>query len=157
MRLLKIGTPILVLIILTIIITAPIGPLPGFFIRGTPTEPPANWPDSSEVDEIRLRIVDGLPRVVIIWMVEHNEDLYVVGSASSGWVQMIGESSPVKMRCGDATYDLVAERVTENLEAISFAYREKYRAEYPDIIDSFPPVTEADDSFLIFRLKRPTT
>ena len=157
MRLLKMGVPILVLVMMIVAIAAPIGPLPGFFIRGTLTEAPERWPDTSLEDEIRLQVDDGLPRVVIIWMVEHNEDLYILGSANSGWVQMIGESAPVKMRLEDSTFKLVAERVTENLEAISFAYRDKYRAEYPDIIESFPPITEAGDSFHIFRLKRPSS
>ena len=155
MRLLKLGAPILLLIMIIIMIAAPIGPLPGFFIRGTPAQAPASWPDTSAEDEIRLQVVDGLPRVVIIWMVEHKEELYVVGSTNSGWVQMIGERAPVKMRLEDSTFDLVAERVTQDLESISSAYRDKYRAEYPDIVDSFPPIGEAGDSFRIFRLKRP--
>jgi len=157
MKVLKVGAASLVLVIAIVIIVAPIGPLPGFFIRGTPTEVPAKWPDTSSEHEIMLQVGSGLPRVVIIWMVEHNDDLYVIGATNSGWVQMIGDSSPVRMRLVDSTFDLVAERVTGDLEAIATAYRDKYEADYPEIIEGFPPITEADDSFRIFRLMRPAS
>ena len=90
-------------------------------------------------------------------MVEYNQELYVVGAADSGWVRMIGESAPVKMRLNDSTFDLVAQRVTADIEAIATAYLDKYRAAYPDIIANFPSVEEAEvsNSFRIFRLERP--
>ena len=157
MKLFKIGVPIFALTVALIAIAAPIGPLPGFFIGGTPSEAPNNWPDTSAEHEIRLKVVDVLPRVVIIWMVEYNQELYVVGAADSGWVRMIGESAPVKMRLNDSTYDLIAQRVTADIEAIATAYLDKYRADYPDIIANFPSVEEAEvsNSFRIFRLEKP--
>ena len=157
MKLFKFGVLIFALTVALIVIAAPIGPLPGFFIGGTPSEAPNNWPDTSAEHEIRLKVVDLLPRVVIIWMVEYNQELYVVGAADSGWVRMIGESAPVKMRLNDSTFDLVAQLVTTDMEAIATAYLDKYRADYPDIIASFPSVEEAEvsDSFRIFRLTRP--
>ena len=157
MKLFKIGAPIIALIITVIAIAAPIGPLPGFFIGGTHSQVPTTWPNTSDEHEIKLKIVDELPRVVIIWMVEYNQELYVVGSADSGWVKMIGESAPVKMRLRDSTFDLVAQRVTNDLEAIATAYLDKYRSDYPDIIANFPTVEEANDNFRIFRLTRPAT
>ena len=71
MKLFKIGVPIFALTVALIVIAAPIGPLPGFFIGGTPSEAPNNWPDTSAEHEIRLKVVDVLPRVVVIWMVEY--------------------------------------------------------------------------------------
>lgn len=153
MKFVKIGLSILVLLVAIVAVAAPIGPLPGFFIRGTPTEVPATWPDTSSVHEIKLQVNGTLPRVVIIWVIEHANDLYVVGAAESGWVTMIGEGAPVKMRLEDATYDLTAERVTDNLEAIATAYMDKYRADYPDIVASFPSAAEVNDDWRIYRLK----
>ena len=70
---------------------------------------------------------------------------------------MIGESAPVKMRLNDSTYDLIAQRVTADIEAIATAYLDKYGADYPDIIANFPSVEEAEvsNSFRIFRLEKP--
>ena len=56
MKVLKVSAASLVLVIAIVIIVAPIGPLPGFFIRGTPTEVPAKWPDTSSEHEIMLQV-----------------------------------------------------------------------------------------------------
>lgn len=142
----------LLILILGFVALAPIGPVPGFFIGGKESPVPPAWPDTSDVDEIRLK-VPGIPaRVVIIWLVQLDGDLYVVGSTNSGWVQRIGQGGPVALRLQDRTYALQAQRVTENLEAIITAYKDKYRADYPDIVGGFPTLEEAKDSFAVFRL-----
>ena len=158
MNFLKVAITILLLLIAAVATIAPIGPLPGFFIHGTPTEVPASWPDTSDEHEILLQVKGALPRVVIIWVVNYENDLYVLGGTTSGWVQMIGESAPVKMRLDNSTFDLIAERVTDDLVAITTAYRDKYRADYPEIIDSSDlVVNKEDESFRVFRLKKPST
>jgi hypothetical protein len=131
---------------------APIGPVPGFIIGGKESPAPPAWPDTSEIDEILLKVPGTPARVVIIWLVQLDDDLYVVGSVNSGWVQRIGQSSPVALRMQDRTYALQAQRVTENLEAIVTAYKDKYRADYPDIVGGFPTLEAARDSFAVFRL-----
>ena len=158
MKFLKISIPIFLLFLTGVAIMAPIGPLPGFFIHGTPTEVPASWPDTSDEHEILLQVDGVLPRVVIIWVVDYENDLYVFGGTTSSWVQLIGESAPVKMRLDNSTFDLIAERVTDDLVAITTAYRDKYRADYPEIIESGDlDVNKADESFRVFRLQRPST
>ena len=158
MKFLKISIPVFLLFLTGVAIMAPIGPLPGFLIHGAPTEVPANWPDTSDEHEILLQVDGVLPRVVIIWVVDYENDLYVFGGTTSGWVQLIGESAPVKMRLDNSTFDLIAERVTDDLVAITPAYRDKYRADYPEIIESGDlDVNKADESFRVFRLVRPST
>ena len=85
-----------------------IGPMPGFFIGGQPTPVPKAWPDTSKVDEILLKVPGTLPRVVIIWVVQVDSALYVVGSRSSSWVQRIADGANVEMRLSGKTYALAA-------------------------------------------------
>lgn len=148
----------MLLLVAAVATIAPIGPMPGLFIHGTPTEVPANWPDTSDEHEILLLVDGALPRVVTIWVIDYEEDLYVLGGTTSGWVEMIGESAPIKMRLGNSTFDLIAERVTNDLLAIMTAYKDKYRADYPEIIESGElDVNNTDESFRVFRLDRPST
>ena len=154
MKALKIGLLAILVILAVVIVAAPIGPLPGFFIGGTPTEAPGRWPDTSAVHDIRLKVPGTLPRVVIIWVVQHADELHVVGARDSGWVEMIGPGSPVEMRLGDATYALTATPLTEGWEPVLNAYVDKYRPDYPDIVAGFPSVEEAEGQVAVFRLAR---
>jgi hypothetical protein len=143
-----------VVVLAVLVIAAPIGPLPGVFIGGQATAAPAAWPDTSTVHEIKLRVPGTLPRVVVVWVVEHGGDLHVVGARSSGWVKMLGEGGPVQMRLGDATYSLVATPVDDAFEDVLGAYVDKYRTDYPDIVAGFPAIEEARGSVAVFRLQR---
>ncbi len=155
MKILKIAASIVLVLVLVLAVAAPIGPMPGLFIGGTPAEAPERWPDTSGVHEIKLRVPGTLPRVVIIWVIEADGELHVVGSRESGWVKMIGEGSPVELRLGGDTYALVATPVTEGWEAILQRYVDKYRPDYPDIVAGFPDIDEARGSVAVFRLSRP--
>jgi hypothetical protein len=154
MRVAKISLSVLVALLVVGLLLAPIGPVPGVFIGGTAATPPASWPDTADVDEIRLGVAGTIPRVVIIWVVDVGGELHVVGSRDSGWVKMIGDTAPVKMRLGDHTYPLRAVRITAGFEDILKAYIAKYEAEYPEIIASFPSLEDARDSVGVFRLER---
>ena len=154
MRMLKIALPAVLALVLVVLIIAPIGPMPGVFIGGTSTKAPERWGQTSNVDEIMLRVPGTLPRVVIIWVVEHDGELHVVGSRDSGWVRMIGAGSPVEIRVDDNTYSLNASPVAEGWQQILEAYVEKYRADYPDIVAGFPSIDEAEGLFAVFRLDR---
>ncbi|MEM7466931.1 MAG: hypothetical protein AAF387_08610 [Pseudomonadota bacterium] len=150
----KFGIPLLLVILIAAAFLAPIGPLPGFFIRGTEATAPATWPNTSDVHEIRLAVPGTIPRVVIIWVIDYESDLYVMGNAESGWVQMLGDGGPVRMRLGDNTYALTATTVTENRIPIVNAWMDKYRPDYPDIVGGFPSPEEAGDTHRVFKLSR---
>jgi hypothetical protein len=98
-----------------------------------------------------LRVPGTVPRVVIIWVVEHGGELHVVGSKDSGWVAMIGAESPVEMRLGDNTYALQAAVVAEGWQPILEAYVAKYQEDYPDLVAGFPSVDEAKGLVAVFR------
>jgi hypothetical protein len=154
MKIIKIAGGLLALILVLWVVLAPIGPLPGLFIGGSSAEAPMDWPDTASVHEIQLQVPGILPRVVIVWVVEFEGELYVFGSRSSGWVSMIGEGEAVKMRLGDQTYSLNASRVNEGWQPIYLAYLDKYRPDYPDLLSEFPSMEEADKAGAVFRLSR---
>jgi hypothetical protein len=156
MKILKIVTLILVVTVAILVFTAPLGPLPGIFIGGAQTPLPAAWQDTRAIHEIRLEVGEGLiPRVVIIWVVQVDGDLHVVGAKESGWTSAIGNGGPVRMRMGGETYDMQATLVTKAWQPILEAYVEKYQADYPSIVEDFPPIEEAEGTISVFRLTAP--
>ena len=152
MKILKIASATLLLLLLVLAWMAPIGPLPGIRIGGTETSVPESWGDTSGIHEIKLEVQGTLPRVVTIWVVQVDGTLHVVGSKGSGWVQMLNQGGPVRMRMGDNTYSLTAESMTTGWEPILTAYIDKYRPDYPDIINGFPSLEEAAGTTSVFRL-----
>ena len=154
MKILKIAFILVIVLLVGVGFAAPIGPLPGFFIGGTPTPSPKEWPDTSTTHEIRLKVPGTLPRVVIVWVVEVDGDLHVVGNKDSGWVSMLGRGGPVEMRLDDATYTLNAVAVSADPQSILVPYVEKYRADYPDIVAGFPTAEEAQGLIAVYRLDR---
>jgi hypothetical protein len=152
MKIMKIAAPILLVGIILLAWMAPIGPMPGIFIGGTASDLPDSWGDTAAAHEIKLEVQGTLPRVVIIWMVEVDGLLYIVGSKGAGWVQMLGQGGLVRMRMGDKTYSLTAGLVTTGWERILEAYKDKYREDYPDIVNSFPTLEEAAATTVVFRL-----
>jgi hypothetical protein len=154
MKVLKIIAGGVAILLVVVAIAAPIGPMPGFFIGGTPGAAPAVWPDTSGTHEIKLRVPGTPPRVVIIWVVDVAGELHVVGAPDSGWVTRIGAGSPVEMRLGEVTYSLSATPVTEGWLPVLKAYLAKYEPDYPDIVSGFPSVEEAEGQYAVFRLDR---
>lgn len=153
MKIAKILLLIIVVALLIVVWAAPLGPLPGIFIGGTETPVPESWGDTREVDEIRLEVGTGpIKRVVIIWVVQLDGVLHVVGARESGWTQAIGAGGPVRMRIDDSTYSLQVTPVMAGWQPILEAYIEKYRADYPDIVAGFPALEKAAETTSVFRL-----
>ena len=153
MKILKIVGFVVAVAVVVIALAAPIGPLPGFLIGGTPAEVPASWGDTRPIHEIKLKVGSStFARVVIIWVVQVDGDLFVVGADNSGWTQAIGNGGNVKMRMGDHTYDMQANRVNDGWERVLEAYVAKYEPDYPDIVAGFPSPEEAAGTTAVFRL-----
>jgi len=151
-KILKTLGPLCLFLLVAFVFVAPIGPLPGILIGGTPSEVPDSWGESSAIHEITLEVPGPLPRVVIIWFVQSEGDLYIVGSRGSGWVSMLGEGGPVRMRMEDNTYSLNATWLETGWELAMEAYVVKYRPDYPEIVDGFPSQKDAAESMSVFRL-----
>ena len=155
MKALKIAAPILTILVALLVWLLPIGPAAGIFIGGSDSTAPDTWPDTSSVHEIKLKVNSGnLPRVVNIWLVQVENSLYIVGTRDSGWVSKLGNGGPVQMRMVNDTYTLQASPVTTNWQSILEAYQDKYRPDYPDIVNGFPTIEEAATTIAVFKLER---
>lgn len=156
MKALKILVVVVIVAAVVILWAAPLGPLPGIFIGGTQSPLPAAWGDTGEIHEIKLEVGEGvMPRVVIIWVVQVDGDLHIVGARESGWTSMLGDGGPVRIRMGDRTYNMQATLMSTGWQPVLEAYVEKYRADYPDIVTGFPDVDEAAATTAVFRLTAP--
>lgn len=156
MKVFKFAIPIIVLIFAALLWLAPIGPVPGVFIGGTLTDTPDTWGDTSTTHEIQLKVEGGLlPRVVTIWVIQVDGELHVVGNKESGWVSTLGQGGAVQMRLEGKTYNLNARAVNSNLETIVEQYKNKYRPDYPDIVEGFPTLEEAASFMMVFKLAKP--
>lgn len=144
---------VLVVALIIVVIAAPIGPMPGIRIGGTPTQAPAAWSATELPDEIQLATYDGpLPYVVTIWIVESGGGLYVVGAPESTWVEKATSSPDVRVRINDALYDMRAARMPPGRVDVLQAYVDRYKADYPDIIDDLPPLDELAQGSALFEL-----
>ena len=154
MKILKIVAVAIIVLLLIAAVVAPIGPLPGFFIGGTQTQPPESWPDTSQLHEIHLRVSDGMPRVVILWVIEQGGELFVLGDRQSGWVSKLGAGGPVDLRIDAATYALNAVRLDDGWDHVVSAYRAKYQPWYPEIVAGLPTGDAARRMIAVYRLER---
>lgn len=153
-RWLSITLAVLLVVALGVAIAAPIGPLPGFRIGGSEAAAPSTWADTRLPDEVRLANYSGaLPHVVIIWVVEHDGDLHVIGDPASSWVEGTTAAPEVDLRIGGDVYAMRAERLQTGQVAVLQRYVERYQEDYPEIIASFPPMEEFAQGAAVFRLR----
>ena len=142
-------------LVLLVLYLLPIAVVPGFFIGGTDKQIPAEWGDTSSIDEVRLKAEGLIPRVVIIWIVQVNGELYVSGGKDSGWVTRLLENDNAHLRIGDNTYSVTAERQTEKLDELMRAWYDKYQPNYPEIVGQMREVSANPRPYEVFRLARP--
>ncbi|MBL4682928.1 MAG: hypothetical protein JKY88_19725 [Pseudomonadales bacterium] len=155
MKILKIASPLILLIFVVFLWLAPIGPVPGIFIGGTLTEVPDSWGVTSTTHEIQLKVEgDILPRVVTIWVIQVDGELHIIGSKEAGWVSILGQGGAVQMRLGDKTYNLNATVVASNLDMIVKQYKDKYRPDYPNIVEGIPSLEEAPNYAMVYKLTK---
>jgi len=56
------------------------------------------------------------------------------------------------MRIDDKTFGLKASQVMAGWQPIMLKYVDKYRADYPDIINGFPSLEDAEGKIAVFKL-----
>jgi hypothetical protein len=103
--------------------------LPGGALRGTITAAPASWDFTDAVRMVQLETRPPDPYSVNIWVIALGDHLYVhAGANRSRWVENIEGDPNVRLRVGDAIYELAASRVEEQAEFDRFsdAYERKY-------------------------------
>ena len=149
----KISVIVLIVIGLVVLYSAPIGPMPGIFIGGTPTAVPEQWGETQHIHEIQLQAGEGpMARTVIIWVVDIDEDLHVVGTKGTGWVSAVGDGGPVRIQMAGSLYDLQATQVVHDKRRVTTAWVEKYKTDYPEIVSGFPQTDEALETTAVFKL-----
>jgi hypothetical protein len=95
-----------------------------------------------------------LPHVVIIWVVESDNRLYVIGAPDSTWVEGATRSAEVRLRIADNVYDMRATRIESGRQDIFQMYIDRYKDNYPDIIAGFPPIEEFSRGGALLELVR---
>jgi hypothetical protein len=103
--------------------------LPGGALDGKTTEAPADWSFTDAVSTIQLETQPADPYSVNIWVIALGPNLYVhAGANRSTWVEHMEADPNVRLRVGDAIYELTAARVTEQgeLDRFADAYERKY-------------------------------
>jgi len=144
---------VLIVLALGVALAAPIGPMPGIRLGGNPATAPAQWSSLALPEEVRLATSAGmLPHVVIIWVVESDNRLYVIGAPDSTWVDGATRAPDVRLRIGDNAYDMRATRIESGREDIFQMYIDRYKDNYPDIIAGFPPIEEFSQGAALFEL-----
>ena len=145
----------LIVLVLGVALAAPIGPMPGIRLGGSPASAPAQWSSLDLPEEVRLATSAGmLPHVVIIWVVESDNRLYVIGAPDSTWVEGATRSADVRLRIADNVYDMRATRIESGRQDIFQMYIDRYKDNYPDIIASFPPIEEFSRGGALLELVR---
>ncbi len=143
----------IIVVALGVAIAAPIGPMPGFRLGGNLATVPAHWSSVDLPEEVRLATASGLlPHVVIIWVVESDDRLYVIGDPESTWVEGATRSPDVRLRIGDKAYDMRATRIESGPREIFQKYIDRYKDNYPEIIEGFPPMEEFSKGAALFEL-----
>ena len=142
------------LLALLIMYLLPIGVVLGFLLIELNSKLP-HREDTSSVNEVRLKAGDPIPRVVIIWIVQVNGELYVSGGKDSGWVSRLLKNADAQLRIGDSTYAVTAERQTQNLDELMSAWYDKYQPNYPEIVGQMRAASSNPRPYEVFRLARP--
>lgn len=143
----------LVALLIIVALTAPLGPMPGIRLGGSPATAPLHFAQEDLPEEVRLATYDGmLPYVVIIWVVESDGRLYVIGAPESTWVARATRAPDVRLRIGDNAYDMRARRLEPGRQEIFQRYIDRYQDGYPEIIASFPPLAEFAQGAAAFEL-----
>ena len=107
----------------------PIAQMPGVRLGGTEVASPSSWNEVEIPDEVQLRTVSLLPRVVNLWAVKAADVLWVSGEEDSGWVRNIASASEVHLRVRDDVFVLRATRIADlaTKTRVGEAYLQKYR------------------------------
>jgi hypothetical protein len=126
----------------------PIVMLPGGALSGDVTPNPTNWEFTEEVDTFQLETRPSDPYSVNIWAIAIEDTMYIVagGGPDTTWASHIKDDPQVRLRVGDALYELTAVESNTNSERDLFlaAAKKKY---------DFDPDGEDTAKAVLYRLK----
>jgi hypothetical protein len=126
------------------------GPLvmfPGGELSGEVKPPPDDWSFTDDVDNVQLETRPEDPYSVNVWAVAAKDAIYIASGrgADAGWARHIAEDPRVRLRVGEAIYELKAEQTMDEAELDAFlaAAQKKY---------DFEPEPEQREEAVLFRL-----
>ncbi len=156
---------ILILLLLVIVAAAIIIPYefkPGLYLGGTVEAAPEDFGfvnDRSNYDKVLVQTngIAGLPQVHVIWAVGIDDAIYVFGEENGRWRSAAVEAGALRMRVGDAVYDLNVALMTgaseEQLIEVHETFRTKYNPDYDRIVgDALGRAPVPDDMRVALRL-----
>lgn len=112
-------------------------------LSGTVTQAPADWSEIAAPKVIRLETNPTDPYSVKLWIIGHEDKLYVhAGANRATWVEHIEVDPRVRVLIGDKLFELTAERVASQDEFDAFS--ELYKAKY----GNRPRNGKADEAYL---------
>ena len=136
------------LIALVLVVTAcePVAMFAGGELSGTDTPVPLEWSASDAVETVQLEVRPSNPYSVNIWGVGVGSDFFIASaSADNRWAGYIDDNPNVRLRIGDAIYEMRA------LEANNPTDREIFLAAAKRKYD-FEPEPEQESDARLFKL-----
>jgi len=99
----------------------PVGPLSGGALAGDVKPSPERWDFVAEIAQVQLETNPAEPHSVNTWIGVVEDTAYIPSSmirgpkapGERGWVRNVGEDDRVRVRVGDAIYELRALRVAD--------------------------------------------
>lgn len=153
---------LVLLVVIAAAIAIPYEFKPGLYLGGTVEAAPDDFSfvnDRSKYDTVMVQTtgIAGLPQVHVIWTAGIDDALYVFGEEESRWRSAAVEAGALRMRVGDAVYDLNVDLMTdateEELLAVHDTFRAKYNPDYDRLIgEALGRTPEAEDLRIALRL-----
>lgn len=126
----------------------PLVMIPGGELSGEVKPAPSDWSFTDDVDNVQLETRPEDPYSVNVWAVAANDAIYIASGRGSdaSWAKHIAEDPRVRLRVGDAIYELQAEPTSDEAELDAFlaAAQKKY---------DFDPDPEQRETAVLFRLR----
>ena len=136
----------------------PLGPFPGSELDGKLASPsPGDWSFSDAYETVQLEVRSTDPYSVNVWCVATGGRLYVGAGrgASSVWARALLEDARARVLIGTMLYDVIAKRVTTEVEVQAYldALSKKYESSEAQLSD-FQPSSDKPPSAILSRLAR---
>jgi hypothetical protein len=113
------------LLLLAITACEPIAMVPGGRLSGEVKPIPANWDFADDVETFQLETNPDDPHSVNIWGIAVGPAFYIAGKADRRWAQNISKDPRVRLRIGDALYELKAVPTADDEDLTTFAAEAK--------------------------------
>lgn len=120
------------LALLVLVACEPIVMLPGGELSGEVESHPESWDFAAEIEVFQLETNPDDPYSVNIWGIASGPDFLIGGKADGGWATRVVADPRVRLRVGDALYELKAVPVDDDDAKILLfigAMKDKYGRE----------------------------